>query len=128
MTTADQHHLDDFFSGTINEKMQTMEKLYDQYKTELLDDERINHSLLLLNHYAAELCTQMNIMKLGSLCSNCAGQPGGGCCSSYMEANSDVILLLMNRLHGTTVNRQHSNMEECCFLSNSGCILPIKPI
>ena len=128
MTTADQHHLDDFFSGTINEKMQTMEKLYDQYKTELLDDERITHSLLLLNDYAAELCTQMNAMKLGSLCSHCAGQPGGGCCSSYMEANSDVILLLMNRLHGTTVNRQHSRVDECCFLGNSGCILPIKPM
>jgi hypothetical protein len=45
-----------------------------------------------------------------------------------MEANSDTILLLINRLQGVTARRQHEPSGECCFLGNSGCILPVKPI
>jgi Fe-S-cluster containining protein len=45
-----------------------------------------------------------------------------------MEANSDVLLLLMNRLHGADVSRQHPQSDDCCFLGAQGCILPIKPM
>ena len=128
MTTTNQHNLDRFFSGTIDDKMVEMQNLYDCHGKQLLADKAITDSLELLTEYAGELSVQMTTMDMGRLCCNCASQAGGGCCSSYMEANSDVILLLMNRLHGTIVSRQHSNAEECCFLGDSGCILPIKPM
>ncbi len=128
MTTADQHNLDRFFSGTTNEKTVTMEKLFVLHRKQLLADKRITHSLALLENFATELSSHMTAMNLDSLCGNCASKVGGGCCSSYMEANSDVILLLMNRLHGIAISRQHDRAEDCCFLGASGCILPIKPM
>lgn len=128
MTTTNQHNLDRFFSGTIDNKMVEMKNLHDRHGKQLLADKEITDSLELLAEYAAELSAQMDAMNLGRLCCNCASQAEGGCCSSYMEANSDVILLLMNQLHGATVSRQHNKADDCCFLADSGCILPIKPM
>ena len=105
-----------------------MEKLYDRYCVTLRQDQAITDSLELLTEYAQSLSRQMLAMDMDKLCSVCATHDGGGCCSSYMEANSDVILLLINRLQGVSVCRQHQPAEECCFLGHSGCILPIKPI
>ncbi len=120
--------MDRFFAGTIEEKMVTMEEVYACHGVQLLQDTAITDSLALLKGQAASLSRQMTDMDMGSLCSSCAEKAGGGCCSGYMEANSDVILLLMNRLQGTAVRRQHSNPGDCCFLGVSGCILPIKPM
>jgi hypothetical protein len=128
MTKAPSHNLERFFSGTTDEKLHAMEKLYSQHQKQLLTNETITDSLAILKEYGAALSGQMKAMHMDSLCCSCAEQAGGGCCSSYMEANSDVLLLLMNRLQGTTVGRQHSSTQECCFLGNSGCILPIKPM
>lgn len=128
MTTENQHTLDRFFSGTIDEKMVAMNDLYDRHGKQLLADQENIDSLQLMSQYVLELSAHMKTMHLGRLCSSCASKAGGGCCSGYMEANSDVILLLMNRLQGTAVIRQHDNLEECCFLGDSGCILPIKPM
>lgn len=128
MTETRRHNLDRFFSGTIDDKMVEMKNLYDRHGKQLLADTAITQSLALLRKYAAKLSAQMKAMNLGQLCSECASRTGGGCCSSYMEANSDVILLLINRLYGINVTRQHEDSTECCFLGNFGCILPIKPI
>ncbi len=126
--TADRHHLDRFFSGTLNDKMVEMDTIYGRRKKQLLKDKAVNKSLGLLKKYAAELSAQMKAMHMDELCSNCAGQSGGGCCSAYMEANSDVILLLINRLYGTRITKQHGAAGQCCFLGDSGCILTIKPM
>jgi len=128
MTTTSQHHLDRFFSGSIEHKLMTMETLYAQSGKQLLADDAVTSSLALLLEYEETLSGQMRDMAMAKLCRGCASREGGGCCSSYMEANSDVILLLINRLHGATVSRQHSRMEECCFLGSQGCVLPIKPM
>jgi Fe-S-cluster containining protein len=128
MTETSRHTLDRFFSGTVDYKMHAMDKLYNRHGRQLLADETITVSLALLKEYAAELSAYMQAMSLGPLCSNCASRTGGGCCSSYMEANSDVVLLLINRLYGINVTRQHDDSTDCCFLGHSGCILPIKPM
>jgi hypothetical protein len=128
MTETSRHDLDRFFSGTVDDKILEMEDLYSRYDSQLLKNEAITDSLALLKRYAAKLSAQMKAMNLGQLCSDCASRTGGGCCSSYMEANSDVILLLINKLCGIKVTRQHEDSTECCFLGHSGCILPIKPI
>ena len=128
MTTTNQHNLDRFFSGTIDDKMEKMEELFERHGIQLLINETITESLALLQEYATELSAHMQAMNLGQLCSNCASRTGGGCCSSYMEANSDVVLLLINRLYGINVTLQHEDSTQCCFLGNSGCTLPIKPM
>lgn len=128
MTETSQHNLDRFFSGTGDDIIRKMEELYGLYGSQLLKNEAITEALTLLRKYEAKLSAQMEAMNLGKLCSNCASRTGGGCCSSYMEANSDVILLLINRLYGINVTRQHEDSTQCCFLGHSGCILPIKPM
>ena len=128
MTTTNQYNLDRFFSGSIDNKMEEMAKLYDRHGIQLLKNDAITESLALLRKYAAKLSAQMKAMNLGQLCSNCPSRTGGGCCSSYMEANSDVVLLLINRLYGINVTRQHQDSTECCFLGHAGCILPLKPM
>jgi hypothetical protein len=126
--TTPLHDLDQFFSGTTDEKLLTMAKLFADHGKTLLAEQEVQLSLSLLSRYAAALTGQMNTMDMGELCGRCAGKDGGGCCSSYMEANSDVILLLMNRLQGTVVARQELPAEDCCFLGKTGCTLPIKPM
>lgn len=128
MTKTNQHNLDRFFSGTVDDKMHAMDKLYNRHGRQLLADENVTASLALLKEYATKLSAHMQAMNLGQLCSNCASRTGGGCCSNYMEANSDVVLLLINRLYGINVIRQHEDSTQCCFLDHSGCILPIKPM
>ena len=128
MTTVPAHSLNRFFSGTTEEKLNSMEMLFTLHHTRLLADEQVTGSLALLDKYAAELSGHMTAMNMDSLCCSCASRAGGGCCSSYMEANSDVLLLLMNRLHGITVVSQPNREDDCCFLGDQGCILPIKPM
>ena len=128
MISNSKHVLDRFFSGTTDEKLAMMNDLYTSNGRELLQDEAVMSSLTLLTGYQADLSAQMKAMKMDTICRSCGNKKGGGCCSSYMEANSDVILLLMNRLQGNSVCRQEGNPEECCFLGLSGCTLPIKPI
>jgi len=125
---ADEHDLDRFFSGTTEEKIMVMEELYARYRETLSQDQDIAESLELLTEYGQALAHQMLAMDMDKLCCACATHEEGGCCSSYMEANSDVILLLINRLQGVSVCRQHKRPDECCFLGHSGCILPVKPI
>ena len=126
--SGDNHDLDRFFSGGTDEKITTMEELYARHHKALLQDPAVTDSLALVKEYCRILTHQMLAMHLDQLCNACAEQEGGGCCSSYMEANSDVILLLINRLQGVAVIRQHEQTEECCFLGSRGCILPVKPI
>lgn len=55
--------------------------------------------------------------------------PDGGCCSAYMgHENNDVLQLLMNLLAGVDVRIVRTDGVECCFLAESGCLLPFKPI
>ncbi len=127
MPHTQQDHLTQFFSGTTEKKLQTMEDLASRHGRQLLDDEAIQASLTLLKIHAAALANHMTAMDLGSQCSACAAVTGG-CCSSYMEANSDVILLLINVLYGATVSLQHGPEDTCGFLAEDGCILPVKPM
>lgn len=123
-----QHDLDRFFSGTTGDKLLEMEQVFTDHGPALLARHDVTESLARINLLAGRLDSTMASMNLGILCSRCASTQGGGCCSSYMEANTDVILLLMNRLLGSRVQRQHAPSNECCFLGDKGCTLPVKPM
>ena len=128
MTTTAAKHLDLYFSGTVEDKLTTGRQLFALHGSTLLQQEDIVASLNRLRQYEAMLTSRMEAMDMGRRCSSCAATPGGGCCSSYMAANTDAVLLLINLLIGMEVSIQHGNGIECCFLGSKGCILKIKPI
>lgn len=128
MTQIKSSVLDRFYAGTSDEKIAAMEELYRVHGVALEDNEKIQQSMTLLATYTAALSSHMVNMHLDALCTSCAATTGGGCCSSYMEANSNVLMLLINKLAGIEVVRQHPNSTECCFLGRTGCILSIKPV
>ena len=128
MTYSTTDLLDLLFGGTSDEKISRMEELHALYGHDLKNNVSVIASLALIDKHSDRLATHMLAMKLDHLCTNCASIEGGGCCSSYMEANSSTLLLLINKLHGVDVCRQHEPSADCCFLGVAGCILPIKPI
>ena len=127
MTRA-ARHLNLYFSGPVKEKLAVSRQLFASHGQNILQQQEVLDRLDRLRTGEAVLNTQMRTMGMGSRCSACAAQATGGCCSSYMAANTDAILLLINQLLGTEVEIQHENDIECCFLGTSGCILQIKPI
>ena len=127
-STLAQQALDLYYTGSTEQKISRTNELFALHGKSLLREERIIKALRQLKDHSKALSEQMLLMKLDRLCSKCAGTDNGGCCSSYMEANSNVILLLINRLYGVLVEEQHQRGAECCFLGPRGCILPIKPV
>ncbi len=127
MTQA-ARHLNLYFSGSVEEKLEVSRQLFAAYGQALLQQQEVMNGLARLQHSETTLNEQMLAMDMGSRCSACAAQATGGCCSDYMAANTDAVLLLINQLMGVEVNIQHTNDIECCFLGLMGCILQIKPI
>jgi hypothetical protein len=117
-----------YFSGTVEDKLNTARKLYAEHAVNILKQQNIKDRLNQLQQYESALDTHMSDMQMGKRCSACAARAKGGCCSSYMAGNTDAILLLINLLMGVDVVIQHQNKINCCFLGSQGCILPIKPI
>ncbi len=126
MITRAARNLDLYFSGTAEEKLKVALNIYSRQGNEIIECKNINKTLSRLSDYEKILTNQMNYMEMGSRCSICAAK-SGGCCSDYMSANSDAILLLVNMLLEVDVV-YHYNQDECCFLGRSGCVLTIKPI
>lgn len=127
MTIAAKN-LEQYYSGSVEDTLSTAEKLYAAYGLRLLQKTDIVFHLDRLLQVNAALNEQMLIMKMGERCAACAATAKGGCCSSYMAANTDAILLLINLLMKIKVARQHNNAVDCCYLGLHGCSLQIKPI
>ncbi|ADW17078.1 hypothetical protein Despr_0904 [Desulfobulbus propionicus DSM 2032] len=81
-----------------------------------------------LRRHAELLDEQMRAMHLGPLCSGCAAQPGGGCCSAFMAGNSDALQLLINLLLDVPLAFDAYSGDSCGFLGPRGCRFLIKPI
>lgn len=84
-----------------------------------------------LRQEAEILASQMRDLGMGDACSACAAKSFGGCCSTCMAANCDVVLMVLNRLLGIELslhNHAAQGHDACCFLAASGCIFPVKPI
>lgn len=84
-----------------------------------------------LEQEAEALARRMRDLDMGKACSGCAARSFGGCCSAYMAANCDVVLMVLNRLLGIELSlHNHAALghDACCFLAASGCIFPVKPI
>ncbi|BCO08107.1 hypothetical protein GF1_04830 [Desulfolithobacter dissulfuricans] len=128
MSTPHSQPLDLFFSGSVTDKLQRAQTLYGAYGSTLLAVPGIREGLADLDRLLDELRSQMAAMDMGSRCAHCGARPDGGCCSAYMAANTDTILLLINLLGGTQIHTFSGDETSCCFLGPGGCILPIKPM
>jgi hypothetical protein len=117
------------YCGNGPEKLAKAEELFQKYGRDLQAKRNIISALGKLQDTIFSLGKHMTAMDMGKNCSVCAATPQGGCCSAYMgHENNDVLQLLMNMLAGVEVKLVRSDEFECCFLDETGCLLPVKPI
>jgi hypothetical protein len=127
MTTQAAFFMQTYYSGTVTAKLTAANELLGSQATRFASP-AIQKGLEGLRQQAFVLEQHMQAMELGRLCSLCASQPGGGCCSAYMADNTDSILMLINLLLGIKVQIRNSHEESCCFLGEQGCLFLVKPI
>ena len=128
MTTQSAFDLETYYSGTVADKLAVARKLYTRHAVNLAASPLLREELELLRHHALALAGHMQSMELGRLCTHCATQDNGGCCSAYMADNTDALLLLINLLLGIQVRCRDNEDESCCFLGEQGCLFLVKPI
>lgn len=127
MTGNDQLRQKLFF-GTVDEKLEYAEELYQRFGKILLEDQPLCSELKLLDEYSQQVNSQMVAMRMGEQCSHCASLEGGGCCSNYMAGETDVLQILMNLLLGIETRKNSESQTECCYLQKNGCLFGIKPM
>jgi hypothetical protein len=126
MYTPDHFHT--WYDGSPAEKLSQAQALFDRLGREGLIDALLTGELDLLRADCQRLADQMEDMALGRLCSRCATQPGGGCCSAYMAGNTDSLLILINLLLEIKIHQRQPPDADCCFLGPNGCLFMAKPI
>lgn len=127
MTIANAYLVQTYYSGTAAAKLQVARDLHQRLGAQLAAVPAIREGLAQLRHQALALDAQMQAMALGRLCSRCASQPGGGCCSAAMADNTDSLMLLTNLLLGVAIDRREQEDADCCYLGTQGCLFAIKP-
>ncbi|MDG4475055.1 hypothetical protein [Thiovibrio frasassiensis] len=127
MATQPCFSLHEFYGGTIRERLGIAQGLYPDLARELVAKEAFGCQLAQALISQKELTRVMADLDLGGLCGVCGAKPGGGCCSSFMAGENDVVQLLLNLLAGVAV-RVFREDAECCFLGELGCPLLFKPM
>ena len=128
MAKQDNHLLTLLYSGEPAEKLATARRLHAELHDRLARVPELEQALAEVQHQARLLSDHMRAMELGRLCSRCAANPGGGCCSATMAGNTDAIQILLNLLLGVEVTFRSDSGEDCGFLGPQGCPFPLKPI
>jgi hypothetical protein len=126
--SIDKELLQRIFYSSVEEKQRCAEDIYRKYKFLLLSNKDLQKDFDILQKHTQLLNAHMGKMGMGELCSRCAENEGGGCCSHYMAGETDAIQLLMNLLVGVDVKQLRSDDVECCFLGENGCLFSIKPM
>jgi len=118
----------DIYNGTVESRLDTARRLHCRHGEQLQGDAYFQSEFKLLCEAAAAVAGYMTAMNLGPLCSRCAAQPGGGCCSLFMAGETDGLQMLMNLLAGIEVRPVRDDGQECSFLRDSGCLFLFKPM
>lgn len=127
MESQSRFFMQDFYGGNIHARLGVAQRLYADFGPELATAEPISRLLSQAVLCQQELSRIMADLDLGAFCSVCGAKVGGGCCSSFMAGENDVIQLLVNLLAGVCVRILRED-EECCFLGERGCLLLFKPM
>ncbi len=128
MAKHDNHLFNLLYSGEPAEKLAIARRLHAELHDRLAQIPGLAQALAEVRHQAQLLSDHMHAMELGQLCSRCATDPDGGCCSATMAGNTDVIQILLNLLLGVAVEFRSDSGENCGFLGPRGCLFPLKPI
>lgn len=127
MATQAHFSLHDLYGGTIRDRLAIAQRLHPQLVDELAANPAFTGMLAAAALAQQELGRIMAALELGSLCTACGSKGGGGCCSSFMAGENDVVQLLINLLSGVAVRVLREDAE-CCFLGERGCLLLFKPM
>ena len=127
METQSRFTLQDFYGGGIHARLGLAQMLYADLGLELGGGEVFVPMLAQAVILEKELAQTMAALDLGGLCTVCGAKDGGGCCSSFMAGENDVVQLLINLLAGVPVAALRDDAE-CCFLGERGCLLLFKPM
>jgi hypothetical protein len=117
-----------FYCGDIAMKLEVAGRLFQIYNAELMQDQQITAGMADLCGRHEALRQQMQAMEMDRTCTRCAQKSGGGCCSAAFAEETDVAQLLTNMLAGVFVNTRRSNVTDCCYLGEKGCIFLFKPM
>ena len=127
METQSRFFLQDFYGGSIHARLALAQVLHADLAPELAVSEAFARMLAQAVILEKELARIMADLDLGALCTVCGAKGGGGCCSSFMAGENDVVQLLINLLAGVPVAVLREDAE-CCFLGARGCLLLFKPM
>jgi len=127
METQSRFSLQDFYGGSIRARLAVSQGLYPDLALELAANVVFTRLLAQALILEKELAKTMGALDLGALCAVCGAKAGGGCCSSFMAGENDVVQLLINLLAGVPVAVLREDAE-CCFLGERGCLLLFKPM
>jgi hypothetical protein len=114
------------YSGDIVTKRRLAENLFRIYGEDLQKENRV--ALVTLMDLQQAVQRQMLAMGLDRICSQCAQQSCGGCCSMTIAAETDALQLLANMLAGVSLTFRQTDNQECCYLGDQGCIFLFKPM
>jgi len=116
------------YGGSPVDCLQIARQLHNQYGEDLKSNMQIMKLVKELRRATRELDTQMTVMNMGRICSDCGARDGGGCCSLFMAGECDTLQILMILLVDINVEVVRDNGSDCCFLGSSGCIFTFKPM
>lgn len=116
------------YGGSVGERLEEAERIVVEFGPGLRADSTFMAEIARLGHLAEMVNSQMAAMDLGPLCSKCAAEPAGGCCSLYMSGETDAVQLAMNLLVGAAVKVVREDGKECLFLGERGCLFLFKPM
>ncbi|WP_163339752.1 hypothetical protein [Desulfopila sp. IMCC35008] len=118
----------DIFEGPVHSRLVYSRVIVQKIGPRLHENGQFHQMFRNLQHVAGDLNNHMGGMGLGSLCSHCASQPTGGCCSLFMSGETDAVQMALNSLAGVDVHLVCDKGQECVFLSDTGCIFLFKPM
>ena len=120
--------IESLYFGDVSSKIENAHRLHRELGAQLSADQELQENLSHLLHLEKKVALAMRSMGMFELCTECGGQPAGGCCSAKMANETDSMLLLINLSAGFEVSRKRDDDYECCFLGPEGCSLTFKPI
>ncbi len=105
----------------ILQKIKWAESLFDQFGKLLADDRVIQEKLHQYKNAIISTGRAMDEVGVLAECTDCAVNDGGSCCGRGIESKFTVILLLINRLMGSSLAKEREDAEGCWFLGPKGC-------
>lgn len=107
----------------VEQKLSWARDVLRRRKHDLLGDEKLAESLLMLKQAVTRSHDEMAQLGIRDLCKTCEEREGGSCCGAGIEKHYSAALLVLNLLLGAQLPQIRDDPLSCFFLSGSGCRL-----